>query len=64
MRPHAIGASSLVFLLLLGLSVPALAQRTTATFAGIVVDNSGGVLPGADVALTNEGTGIIERQVT
>ncbi len=43
---------------------PAAAQRTTATFAGIVVDTSGGVLPGADVALTNEDTGIVERQVT
>ena len=58
------GAYALAFLLLVGSSVPAWAQRTTATFAGIVADNSGGVLPGADVALTNEGTGIVERQVT
>src|SRR5262245_11453849 len=64
MRPQVIGAGTLVLLSLLGLSEPAWAQRTTATFAGIVVDNSGGVLPGADVALTNEGTSIVERQVT
>src|SRR5215510_15255503 len=51
--------------LLLGLSASsAFAQRNTATFAGIVVDTSGGILPGADVTLTNEGTGIVERQVT
>ena len=29
-----------------------------------MVDTSGGILPGADVVLTNEGTGIVERQVT
>lgn len=51
-------------LLVGGLSTPAWAQRTTATFAGIVTDNSGGVLPGVDVELSNEGTGIVERQVT
>jgi hypothetical protein len=43
---------------------PAAAQRTTATFAGIATDTSGGVLPGADVELSNEGTGIVDRQVT
>jgi hypothetical protein len=46
------------------LAAPAAAQRTTATFAGIVTDTSGGVLPGTDVELSNEGTGIVERQVT
>lgn len=45
-------------------AAPASAQRNTGTFAGSVVDTSGGVLPGADVELTNEGTGIVERQVT
>ena len=51
-------------LMLVGSETPAWAQRTTATFQGIVVDPSGAVLPGADVSLTNEGTGIVERQVT
>jgi outer membrane receptor protein involved in Fe transport len=55
---------TLVALVLSGLSVPAFAQRNTATVTGMVVDMSGGVLPGADVELTNEGTGIVERQVT
>ncbi|MBI1874158.1 MAG: TonB-dependent receptor [Acidobacteria bacterium] len=44
---------------------PAWAQRTTATFAGIVVDTSGGALPGATIELVNEDTGIAEQpQVT
>ena len=51
-------------LLLVGSATLAWAQRTTATFQGIVVDSTGALLPGADVALTNEGTGIVERQVT
>jgi outer membrane receptor protein involved in Fe transport len=49
---------------LFGLVPSTAAQRTTATFAGIVSDTSGGVLPGTDVELSNEGTGIVERQVT
>ena len=57
-------AASCTIALLLVCVAPAQAQRTTATFAGIVVDTSGGVLPGADVELTNEQTGITERQVT
>ena len=51
-------------LLLVGSATSSWAQRTTATFQGIVVDSSGAILPGADVALTNDGTGIVERQVT
>jgi len=54
----------LASLILGGLAAPAQAQRNTATFAGIVVDTSGAVLPGADVTLTSEGTGITDRQVT
>jgi outer membrane receptor protein involved in Fe transport len=53
-----------VVVMLFSLVPPAAAQRTTATFAGIVTDTSGGVLPGTDVELANEGTGIVERQVT
>jgi len=53
-----------VVVMLFSLVPRAAAQRTTATFAGIVTDPSGGVLPGTDVELTNEGTGIVERQVT
>ena len=61
---RSIAAASLGSLLLVGFVTPIMAQRTTATFAGIVVDTSGGVLPGAGVELTNEGTGVTERQVT
>ena len=61
---HRLLAVSIVSALLLFSGAPAWAQRTTATFAGIVVDTSGGVLPGADVELLNEQTGITEHQVT
>jgi hypothetical protein len=44
---------ALVLVILCGVSY---AQRTTATFAGILTDPSGAVLPGAEVQLINEGT--------
>lgn len=53
-----------VALLIAVSTTPVWAQRTTATVEGIVVDSSGGVLPGANVTLTNEGTGLVDRQVT
>ena len=34
-------------LILVGSATPALAQRTTATFQGVVVDSTGALLPGA-----------------
>src|SRR5262249_51964955 len=40
------------------------AQRTTATFAGIVTDPSSAVLPGATVQLVNEGTNAVTEKVT
>src|SRR5262245_10327806 len=40
------------------------AQRTDATFAGIVNDPSGAVLPGAEVQLINEGTSAVMQQIT
>ena len=42
----------------------ALAQRTTATFAGIVTDSSSAVLPGAEVRLINEGTNAVTEKLT
>jgi hypothetical protein len=36
-------------LIVLASAAPARAQQTTATFAGIVTDKQGGVLPGVDV---------------
>src|SRR5438552_4484594 len=46
----------LLIVLVLALPNPNLAQRTTATFAGIVQDPSGAVLPGVEASLINEGT--------
>ena len=40
------------------------AQRTTATFAGIVTDPSNAVLPGASVQLINEGTNAVTEKLT
>ena len=40
------------------------AQRITAELSGSVVDSSGAVVPGADVVLTNEGSGDVRRSVT
>jgi len=51
-------------LLVLSVASAAYGQRTTATFAGIVVDPSGAVLPGVSVEITNEGTSAITTQVT
>ena len=53
-----------VALLLVGAATPAWAQRTTATLVGLVVDDTGGALPGVNIELTNEATGIVDQQVT
>jgi len=52
---------ALVLVILCGMSY---AQRTTATFAGILTDPSGAVLPGAEVQLINEGTNAVAMQLT
>ena len=56
----------LVLLIVLVLALPNLnlAQRTTATFAGIVQDPSGAVLPGVEASLINEGTSAVLQTVT
>src|SRR2546426_10184429 len=45
-------------------TIPGLAQRTTATFAGIVQDSTGAVLPGVEASLINEGTSAALQAVT
>src|SRR5262245_16121296 len=40
------------------------AQQTTATFAGVVADPTGAVLPGAEIQLVNEGTAAVLQQIT
>lgn len=47
------------FVLLLGATAPAAAQVLYGSVVGLVEDASGSVVPGADIVLTNEGTGQI-----
>ena len=48
----------IVLLLALGWSAPTLGQITSGTVSGIVRDESGGVIPGVSVTLTNRSTGV------
>ena len=50
--------------LFLCVSFSANAQVTTATLIGLVRDNSGAVIPGANVIATHEGTGVAREGVT
>src|SRR5215472_7736882 len=58
-----LGVFALAAIVVVGSTV-ALAQRTAATFAGIVQDSSGAVLPGVEASLTNEGTSTVLQSVT
>jgi len=49
---------------LAGAAVPSFAQFDTATVVGTVKDNTGGVVPGATVTLTNLETGVTTVRVT
>jgi hypothetical protein len=53
-----------VLAVLLALPGVSYAQRVTGELSGIVTDESGGVIPGADVTLTNEASGAVRRSVT
>ena len=50
--------------LLLVVSATVHAQVTTATLVGLVRDNSGAVIPGANVVATHEGTGVTREGVS
>ena len=53
-----------VLALTFALAPPALAQFDTASIVGTIKDDSGGVIPGATVTLTNIDTGITATRVT
>lgn len=59
MRPEL-----LVVCLVFSLAVPARAQTSAGTVRGTVRDQSGGVVPGAEVTLTNSATGVETRTLT
>ncbi len=58
-------SSSVLVLSILAVFAGALwAQQTTATFYAVVTDSTGGVIPGAAVTLTHEGTGATASKVS
>jgi hypothetical protein len=62
MRNSIVLFTSLCLLLLCSLTVPAQSQ-TTGRIAGTVTDEKGGALPGAEVTVTNKGTGEVRTVV-
>src|SRR5262249_29235684 len=54
----------ILLVLALGWSAPTLGQITSGTVSGTVKDESGAVIPGAEVALTNRSTGVSRTIVT
>src|SRR3954452_7495938 len=61
MRMRRLG---LMLLLTATFHVALSAQETTGTITGVVTDESGGVLPGVTVTVTNTGTGLTRTIVT
>src|SRR5258705_9429916 len=56
-----------VVLLLVGLLVPASAFAqggTTSTISGTILDNTGGVVPGANVSAKHNATGVAQEAIT
>ena len=51
--------SVFVWVLLLMMAAPAAAQLTTGTISGTVIDQTRASLPGAEVTITNVGTGLV-----
>src|SRR4029453_10248352 len=58
------GKLSALLVLFLGLAAPALAQSTTGSISGVVVDQSKSVLPGVTVDVRNVETGVQRSMVT
>src|SRR6266850_2198173 len=55
---------SLLFILLALTTVSVLAQTSTSSITGRVVDSKEAILPGATVTVTNEATGLSQTQTT
>lgn len=53
-----------IIVLLILMPGMSLAQRTDATFAGVITDSSGAVIPGAEVQIINEGTNATTQQLS
>ncbi len=62
--PSALLTSAKVLLLASLLSVSLLAQRTTATIFGLVLDTTGAAIPGAHVEIRDELTGAVNKVAT
>ena len=57
--------ATLLALAVLAAALPApAAAQATGTIAGVVADQSGGVIPGATVEATNDGTGQVRHTTT
>src|SRR6187431_600663 len=61
---RALSLAAAVALALVALPSPTLAQSLTGAISGTVTDAQGGVLPGADVTLTNRESKTVQRTVT
>ena len=59
-----VGQLALAGALLLAFAAPGLAQTETGRVTGLVLDQTGAVLPGATVTLTGTGTGVARTTVT
>jgi hypothetical protein len=57
-------SSTLLFLTLGALSVPLRGQTVDTAIVGTVTDNSGAVIPGANVTVSSVATGIEKKAVT
>ena len=63
-RVRLVGQLALAGALLLAFAAPGLAQTETGRVTGLVLDQTGAVLPGATVTLTGTGTGVARTTVT
>ena len=63
-RVRIVGQLALAGALLLAFAAPGLAQTETGRVTGLVLDQTGAVLPGATVTLTGTGTGVARTTVT